>query len=67
MKLKKLIKLYHGDWIQLNEPASNITTRIMTKYELKHDYWDSLERKVLSFEFTTRCNTNETVLWVEIL
>lgn len=67
MKLKKLMKKYSGDFLQLHEAGTGITSRVMNKYEIRNDYWDNLERKVISFEFTTRCNTNETVLWVELL
>lgn len=67
MKLKKLIKLYNGDFIQLNEPSSDITTRVINKYELKHDYGDNLKRKVLSFAITDKIVAGKPVLWVELL
>lgn len=67
MKLRKLMKKYNGDFLQLHEANTGITTRVMNQCDIYHNYWDNLERKVLYFEITRRCESNELVLWVEIL
>lgn len=67
MKLKKLMKLYNGDFLQLKDSKNGVTSRAMNQCDIYHNYYDNLERKVLYFEITKRCESNEPVLWVEIL